>query len=345
LFFPVTPPTAFYRLFNSLESLKKIQEPEMFRKVVCALVFAVLTTACVLPSFAWDETGHKITAYIAWQQMTPEARSRVTKLLLAAPEDAQLSTFYMGYGSQSEEARKRDFFVAASTWPDIIKDKNFDARYKKYNHSNWHYFDTLWMVKDGKVEFLKAPDDAGHLMEKLSDFDKLLRGTASDAEKSIAVAWMEHLIGDLHQPLHTTARADGPDDKGDQGGNLFALTPKGAPSDKSDNLHRFWDSVIMRNMPNATDTCDTAFMIPIAESIMKQFSYSKLQPKLAPGKYEEWEKESIEIATKDVYKGVKRYEPPSDEYRKKALAIAEERLALAGYRMGELFNEIFGAPK
>jgi hypothetical protein len=33
---------------------------------------------------------------------------------------------------------------------------------------------------------------------------------------------------------------------------------------------------------------------------------------------------------------------PSDKYKKEALKIAEERLALAGYRMGDLFNSIFG---
>lgn len=317
----------------------------MFRNAFWGLVLATVLAGGAVSALAWDETGHKITAYIAWQQMTPDVRERVIHILRAAPEDAQLSTFYMPYGSQSEEVRKRDFFIMASTWPDIIKDKAFETRFKKYNHSNWHYFDTLWMSKNGKVEFLKTPEDGGQMMQKLSDLDKLIRGSASDSEKAIAVAWMEHLVGDLHQPLHTTARAYGPDDKGDQGGNLFALTPKGTPGDKSDNLHRFWDSVIVRNIPNSTDTCDTAYLGPIAESIMKKLPYDKLRPRLAAGKYEEWEKESVEIATTEVYKGVKRYEQPSNDYKKKALTIAEDRLALGGYRLGDLFNEVFAAVK
>ena len=317
----------------------------MYKKPLCALILAAVMAVFAAPSFAWDETGHKITAYIAWQQMTPEVRERVIKILRSAPEDSQLSAYYMSYGSQSSDARKRDFFLIAANWPDIIKEKSLDTRYKKYNHSNWHYFDTLWMVKGGKVEFLKAPDEGGHMMEKLADFDKLLRSTASDAEKAIAIAWMEHLVGDLHQPLHTTARAYGPDDKGDQGGNLFSLTPKGTSSDKSDNLHRFWDGVILRNIPNTSDTCDTAYFGPIAQAIMKQYPYDKLSSRLAPGKFEDWEKESVEIATTEVYKGVKRYDSPSDDYKKKALKIAEERLALGGYRLGELFNEIFAAAK
>src|SRR5205814_147823 len=157
---------------------------------------------------------------------------------LAAPEDSQIAAFYMPYGSRSSEARKREFFMFVATWADVVRDKNFDIRYKKYNNGNWHYHDTLWTVKDDKIEFLKDTGEGGKLMEKLADFDKLIRGPASNAEKAVGIAWLEHLIGDLHQPLHTTGHVvGGPEDKGDQGGNLFALTPKGTSFEKSDNLH------------------------------------------------------------------------------------------------------------
>jgi S1/P1 Nuclease len=313
-----------------------------------AASFAILISVVLcfsIPAFAWDETGHKITAYIAWQQMTPEVRDKVIKTLLSAPEDAQLSTFYMPYGSRSEEARKREFFMFAATWSDVIRDKVFDTRYKKYNNANWHYHDTLWQIKDGKVGFLKGPEDGGKLIEKLAEFDKLIRGSAPNADKAIAIAWLEHLIGDLHQPLHTTGRVYYDDDtKGDQGGNLFLLTPKGSTRDKSDNLHRFWDSVIGRNIPNTGDACEADYLDPIAQAIIKAYPYSSLQGRIADGKFEVWEKESVEIATTEVYKDVTRYEAPSENYKKKALKIGEERMALAGYRMGDLFNEVFGTP-
>ena len=44
-----------------------------------------------------------------------------------------------------------------------------------------------------------------------------------------------------------------------------------------------------------------------------------------------------------MYRGVEFFKTPSDDYKKKALAIGEERLAIAGYRMGDLFNEVFGS--
>src|SRR5258706_9732382 len=312
-------------------------------KTAATFASLIMVVLCfTIMSFAWHETGHKVTAYIAWQQMTPAVRERVIRILLAAPEDSQIATFYMSYGSRTAESRKREFFMLVATWADIIRDKNFDTRYKKYNNSNWHYYDNLWMVKDGKVVFLKGPENGGKLMEKLADFDKVIRSSASNQEKAVAIAWLEHLIGDLHQPLHTTGRAFSETDVGDQGGNLFLLTPKGTAADRSDNLHRFWDGVIGRNIPNAADECEADYLDPIAQAIMKAFPYSSLQSRIADGKYEVWEKESVDITTTEGYKGVTRYEPPSAEYKKKALKIGEERMALAGYRMGDLFNEVFG---
>jgi hypothetical protein len=313
----------------------------MSKKCFCGFLFILIFALHILPARAWDETGHKVTAYIAWQQMTPEVREKVFKILVAAPEDAQLSTFYLPYGSRSEEARKREFFMFAATWADVIKDKNFDTRYKKYNNSNWHYHDTLWTVKYGKVEYVNTLLGDGKLMEKLADFDKVIRGYASAADKAIAIAWLEHLIGDLHQPLHTTGHiSGGPDDKGDQGGNRYSLGSKagGRPL----NLHSFWDSVIGQNMPNTADACDADYLDPIAQAITKAFPYSRLQSRLAAGKYDVWEKESVDISTTEVYKDVTPNEMPSDSYKRKALLIGEERLALAGYRMGDLFNDVFG---
>jgi len=306
-----------------------------------------LATVMLFPAIsasAWDDVGHKITAYIAWQQMTPEVRERVIKILAAASEDSQLATFYLPYGSRSDEAKKREFFMIAATWADIIRDRNFDNRYKKYHHSNWHYSDTFWTEKDGRVEILKAPEEGGLALEKIIEFMKLESSDARDSEKALGIAWLEHLIGDLHQPLHASARVTATEPKGDQGANLFLLTPVGTPRDKQENLHWFWDSIVVRNKPNERDECDADFVDPIARSIMKKYSFQEMESRLALGDPERWKRESFEIASTRLFPAdLKRNEMPSSEYKKAAMKIAEERLALAGYRMGALFNQIFGS--
>ncbi|MEO7539313.1 MAG: S1/P1 nuclease [Pyrinomonadaceae bacterium] len=308
---------------------------------------AVFSASAILlfafPAFGWDDTGHKITAYVAWMTMTPAARERVFKILLEAPEDSDIATFYLSYNSRSEESRRREYFMLMASWADIVRDKKIEARYAKYHKSNWHYYDTFWMWKDGKAVVEDKREEGGVALPKLIEFDLLIRGTAPDAEKAVAIAWMEHLIGDLHQPLHTSARVTTSNPKGDQGGNLFLLTPKGTKRDQQLNLHSFWDGIIGKNMPNDKDLCEADYLNPIADDIMRQYPLAKYQDKLQMGSMDTWQKESFEIATREVYRDVKWFELPSDKYRKKALKISEERMALAGYRMGALFNQVFGA--
>lgn len=335
----------FVRIFK-----KDSGEKEMFKKTtVRALFFGAVLALSAIPALGWDETGHKITAYIAWQTMTPDVRERVIKILTEAPEDSDLSTFYLTYGSTTPEKRKREYFMLVATWADIVRDRKFDTRYKKYHKGNWHYDDAFWTMRDGKIEYLKAPDDGGQALARLVEFDKLIRGSATDAQKAIAIAWMEHLIGDLHQPLHTSARVTDIEPKGDQGGNLFLLTPKDTPRDKQQNLHSFWDGIIGKNMPNSKDECDAVYLDPIAQKIIKMHPLAKMRARLAVGQFELWVKESLTAAQTDVYSAdLKRFEAATPKYKKRALEVSQERLALAGYRMGDLFNQVFGgvpAPK
>ena len=307
------------------------------------MVLIALCGSFGVSAFAWDETGHKIAAYIAWQRMTPEVRDKVIKILRAAPEDSQIGAFNIEYGSRPRASRERDFFVIIATWPDMIKDRRLETRYAKYakTQSDWHYTNQFWTFKDGKAQMVDGIEPAGQIMKKLEEFSQIIRSSATDQEKAIAVAWLEHLIGDLHQPLHTSARVTQYDPKGDRGGNAFFLTPKDVKKDFQDNLHSFWDGAIGRYMPNE-DMCEAAYYEPVAESILKLYPYDKMKVRLSPGDFGVWEKESLNIAMNEVYEGLKFGEKPSDKYTKRAFEIAQERLALAGYRMGDLFNEAFG---
>lgn len=309
------------------------------------LFLATLTVGAVNSTYAWDEVGHKITAYIAWQQMTPAVRDAVIKLLTSAPEDSQLATFFASYGSRTEDTRKREFFMLAATWPDIVRDRNFPTRYQKYHHANWHYTDTAWTVKDGRAQQVTLPGEGGLALDKIIEFIKLESSNAKDTDKGIAIAWLEHLIGDIHQPLHASARITDQEPKGDQGGNLFLITPEGTPRDKQENIHWFWDSIVVRAEPNDKDECDADYINPIAGDIMKKYPYDKMESRLALGDPEQWKRESFEIASTKIYTpDLKRFEAPSSAYKKAAMKIAEERLALAGYRMAAVFNQIFATP-
>ena len=308
------------------------------------LFLIIISFAFVFSASAWDDTGHKLTTYIAWEQMSPQARERAIKILLSAPEDSDLSVFYL-QDSRSAAAKQRELFIIASTWADIVRDKNFKVRNAKYHHGTWHYTDTFWRDDNGKVELVSELEpDKENAVERLFAFDKILRdATADDADKAIALAWLLHVGGDIHQPLHDSARVTQYDPKGDQGGNLFMLSPKGATGDDRVSLHWYWDSIIGRNLPRKNDACDSDYLPAIAQMIMKKYPAAKMQNRLKLGKFDEWQKEGFQIASTKVYPASLKFgEMPADNYKKMAFDIAQEQIALAGYRLGATLNEMFG---
>lgn len=294
---------------------------------------------------AWDDVGHKLIAYIAWQQLTPAAREKAIKILLNAPEDSDLSVLYPP-DSRSAAAKQREFFMLAAYWSDIVRDSKFKNRFEKYHHGNWHYSDTFWTVENGQMKILPNPsgEEGGKAVEKLFDFTKVLRDKdASDAEKAVAIAWILHLGGDIHQPLHTSARITEFEPKGDQGGNLFLLTPKDTPRENQDNLHWFWDSIVKRSVSRQSDACDADYLPPIAERIMKKYPLAEMRNRLMLGEFDKWQQESFRIATAELFPPTLiRFQTPSEKYKKRAFEIAERQIALAGYRLGTMLNQIFG---
>lgn len=307
------------------------------------IILPVLTFT--FPASAWDDAGHKLSAYIAWQRMTPQARESAAKILLSSPADADLSVFYL-QDSRSEAAKKRELFMLAATWADIVRDRKFKERYDKYHHGNWHYSDTFWSVTNGKIEYLKEIEEGGKAVEKLFDFDKTMRNASeSDAEKAIALAWILHLGGDIHQPLHTSARVTDLEPKGDQGGNLFLLTPNGTPRNEQVNLHWFWDSIVGRNILRKNDACDTDYLPEIAAAMMKKYPAARMQNRLKLGQFNEWQQEGFKIASTEMFPPMLiRNQMPPEAYKKRAFQISQEQIALAGYRLGAMLNQIFAQP-
>jgi hypothetical protein len=312
-------------------------------KLLLTAFFAVTLAA---PALAWDDTGHKITGYIAWQRLSPNARTNIIRILRAAPEDSHLGAYYMHYGPKSDDRKALDYFMFVPTWADLVRERSFETRYRKYHKSNWHYDDTFWRQVDGRVQVLSEMEEGGQAVPRMEEFDKVIRdASASNEQKAIAIAWLLHMGGDIHQPLHTSARVTETEPKGDQGGNLVQLTPKGTPREDQLNLHWFWDSIVGRNIPFNDSVCEPHYIENAGKRIMKSHPFSEFAGKLELGNYRGWQQESFAFITTVVFTpDLQRNQIPSDQYRKRAFKHAERQLALAGYRLGETLNSVFNAP-
>ena len=170
-----------------------------------AILAALAGTAMSLPAQAWGKTGHRVTGEIAQSYLSDAAQSGVQNIL--GVED----------------------LAEASTWPDLMRSSRSD--YWQRIASPWHY-DTVPKGED-------YPDvdipDWGDAATALAAFRETLKSnTASDEEKALALRFVVHIVGDLHQPLHAGNGTD-------RGGNTYTVTF----FDKLTNLHSVWDSELI----------------------------------------------------------------------------------------------------
>jgi hypothetical protein len=315
---------------------------KMTKKLFILLINSAIVLSFSVSTFAWDDTGHKVSAYIAWQQMTPDVREKVFKILMKAPEDSDLSVYYNFFDSRSPEVKKLELFMIAATWADIVRNNSFKVREANYNQPDWHYGDIFWKQENGNSEILQDfPEESGKAIPKLHDFENILRdSTVADSEKAIAIAWFLHVGGDIHNPLHNASRVTDLEPKGDQGGNKFLLTPDDAP--RKTNLHSYWDTQISRNMMRKNDACDSDYILNIGKKIIKKYPFQKLQDRIKAGDFEAWNREGFDLLNTQVYTiDLKRGETPSKNYSKSSFKVGQEQIALAGYRLGTMLNSIF----
>lgn len=307
------------------------------RNSLLAGIILLLSTTGV---FAWDDAGHQLSAMIAWEVMTPAAREKAFRILLAAPEDSDLSVPYNAFSSRSEAVKRLELFMFAGTWPDVVRNRAFENRYRKYHKSNWHYGGIFWK---GFGEVLKDfPEPSGIAVEKLADFEKALRAEDTPAaEKAIALAWFLHVAADLHNPLHNASRVTDTEPKGDQGGNMFYLEPPKTDGSWRLNLHSYWDGQITRNLPRENDACDIDYLRPIARMALASYPASRFEGALKISRYDEWNQEGFAKLALSVYGLLMRDELPGEKYANESFRLAFEQLAFAGHRMGTTLNEIF----
>ena len=187
-----------------------------------------------------------------------------------------------------------------------------------------------------------------NILTAMAENESVVKNENDPERKAIALAWLFHLVGDIHQPLHTAQLFTVDYPNGDRGGNEICVrvTQAGQPMD----LHRFWDGVITSSS-NLTRLRNEA----TALRNRQEFQRSQLT-ELANTDFESWAKESFEIATKIAYRNGGRIGSPKGGnmdctmvaaapvlpvgYVVSASRIADRRMILAGYRLADLLTRL-----
>lgn len=289
-------------------------------------------------ALGWTDTGHRVVAGIAWERMAPETRDAAVELLRAAPEDRGIGRLEPDSGTDpgTAEDRRRQLFLEASTWPDRLKGT-------PHHRPQWHYVNHFWRVgPDGRSVAVEELEPAPHnVVERLGVLSRTVADRSEPAaERSVALAWVLHLVGDLHQPLHTSARVtDHPEERrGDRGGNTFLLHPDG--DGEPWNLHAWWDTALDRNLPRRPEEGVEAYLERLVGVVAERTG--GVPAGGPPDDFQGWAREGVALAQGIVYAGLERGREPSPEYRDRVRETSLERLHRAGVRLARLLEANLG---
>ena len=283
------------------------------KPLACAAAAAL--TLAASPAFAWGDLGHEVIAKIAYAHLTPAARAKVDALLasdpdtLTAPDIASRATWADKYRSEHRETAEWHYVDIEIDHPDL------DAAC--FGHPR---------LAPGQPASQGPAHDC--VTDKIEEFAAELRDPATPtAERVLALKFVLHFVGDLHQPLHAS-------DHMDRGGNCVGLSP--SPDGHANNLHAYWDSTVVRALGRSADEIAAKLDAQITPAEISEWS---------PGDARAWALEGFELAKRDVYALPDR--PTCEDHRSVALSSAYEataerdaavQLEKAGVRLAWVLN-------
>ena len=333
------------------------------KRIKLSAIWTIAIFVAICPSaFAWNPAGHMAIARAAFEQLDKPRQQQLVTILKEHPRFAADFTAVMPQDLSPEE-QDRWIFERAAVWPDVARNLPTEDQLK-YNRPGWHYIDVpVYLDEEAKQKIQPPPFDFSYptsVHEPALNAVQALKKSVAELnnpktpapQKAVALCWVLHLAGDLHQPLHGAALFSAGRFRqlpmGDKGGNdILVHDPNGMiqPPMKQ-NLHSLWDSML------GTDASPAAVKT-LADTVLASTPKDSVAEQLKQTQIEDWARESNAAAVKAVYTPeilelVKANESHphtplptfeiTDDYLKQARPVAQTRAALASYRTAWLLS-------
>jgi S1/P1 Nuclease len=279
---------------------------------LCLAFFLLLSAA---PASAWWEYGHGTVGRIAYLNVSPATRAEVDRLLA---QGRLLDTPICPVRT----------IELASYWPDCIKTLGERFSYA----SSWHYqnvdicrpFDQQSACRDGNCVSAQIERNVRLLADR----------SLPTRERVMALAFLVHFMGDLHQPMHAG-------DHNDLGGNRVQVS-YGAIAGRT-NLHMVWDGYL----------ADRGISQPPGgpAGILSELSPADLAA-MREGTLADWARESWQASRDHAYGsifpnpcGPAPAERPviTEEITRQLVPVIRRQVARGGLRLARLLDEAFAA--
>jgi nuclease S1 len=279
---------------------------DLRRALSAALVIAFLAGVYAPPVGAWAAQGHRLVATLAAERLTPVARRNVAWLL----------------GSQT--------LADISSWAD----RYVDAQYQTFY---WHFLNIPPEATSYDRE-RDCPRQPGVAAGARGDIwrdcavDRILYHQAriadpalDRADRAIALKFLVHFVGDLHQPFHALGVGHGANDV------LVSVFGSDTCGNYPCNLHSVWDGGLI-----AHRHLDDAQYLTALNTLIRQNGW-EARP---PGGPAEWAMQSHDLGNAAL---LPQGGQVDDAYYRAQIPVVDQRMALAGVRLAAVLNEMLTA--
>ncbi len=296
------------------------------RLLIPVLIPVLLGLLAPAEARSWGDEGHEIVGIVADHFLDPAVRDKVNALLAT---DGSGLTADTGIASES-------------TWADRYRDSDRETSHTRYRQTHeWHYVDLELDAPDARAachDYPALPPDAAAsqgdprdcIIDKISEFRAELTNPRTAApERLMALQFLLHFIGDLHQPLHAA-------DAHDHGGNQVHVVLTGF---RAGNLHQYWDTVFVERLGMNSTTIAATLLGEITPAQRRDW---------AGGTPADWAVQSYALAKSVAYGEL----PPAPDgmhvlsaaYADDATAAVRLQLERAGVRLAAVLNAALGKP-
>lgn len=282
-------------------------------KLIGTLVLVLFSLQAT--AYGWGDTGHMTVAQIAFDDLSAAERARVNQL-------AALIRF----GDIRYE------FVTSACWMDDIRDSPMFEPIK-----DWHFITQRFIIGNAVPDEPPPPVNAASIINWL--IARIKSNDESNLKKAYYLAELAHLVGDIHQPLHTVTRFTAQQPGGDRGGNFFLLS-SAAPRP---NLHSYWDAAGgvfgFQDINRPLTASGRAKLRTFANNLTNAFPKSSMASEINNLDPMDWARDGKALAISDVYAGIQQNSVPGQTYQTNAKTVSGRRIALAGYRLAAILRQ------
>ncbi|CUA88614.1 S1/P1 nuclease [Pseudidiomarina woesei] len=263
-------------------------------KIIQSLVLTAATVfmaALVTPSaHAYGGIGHHAFCEITYTLVQPATRARLDAMVAEHPD--------------------YDDFGSICSWADHIK-----------SNDQWDWAKPHHYVNFPRSEAKVRPEncsDKGCILSAIQHHYDVLKHDPNDW---VALAFLVHFMGDLHQPMHVSF-AD------DLGGNRASLVYFDQPT----NLHRLWDTDMLAQRGGEQSSAK-------AQELTKELE--PLAPlSVNPEQTLAWANESAAI-TRRIYSNYREGQEIADDYTAQWGPVLEQRMQQGAQRLAAILDGLY----